>query len=321
MGDVVVGHRKDGDLGDGSVPADDAPRPLVDGGQVGVHVTGVTAPARHLLPRRGHLAEGVGVGAHVRQNHEHVQVPLVREVFGRRQSQPRRDDALDGGVVREVEEEGRALHGARLLEVAPEEASRLHVHPHGPEHDREVVLVGVGGVLQLDEGGLPGDLGRHLVVGESRGREDGDLLPPRHGVHDVDGGNTRLDHGLGVIPRGGVDGLAVDVEVGLREDLRARVDDLPGPVERPTEHLLGHTHLEDVAGELAPGLAVVDVGGALEDLHDRAGSGDLEDLAGADGPVPEGEVDDLGVLRELDVVEDDQGTVDAGDCAIYLFSF
>mmetsp|Transcript_3470 Transcript_3470/g.7235 ORF Transcript_3470/g.7235 Transcript_3470/m.7235 type:complete len:264 (-) Transcript_3470:535-1326(-) len=211
MRDIIVRHRQDGQLRDRSVPAHHTPSPLVNCGQIRVHVPGITTPSRHLLPRRGHLAQRICVGTHVRQNHEHVQVPLVRQVLRRRQRQPRRDDALDGRVVSQVEEEGRALHGTALLEIGAEEPSRFHVHTHGPENDGEVLLVRVNGIFEFDEGGLTGDLGSHLIVGKSSGGEDGDLLPAGDRVHDVDGGDAGLDHGLGVVAGRGVDGLAVDV--------------------------------------------------------------------------------------------------------------
>ena len=38
----------------------------------------------------------------------------------------------------------------------------------------------------------------HLIVGQTGGREDGDLLSAGDGVHTVDSGDTRLDHLLGV---------------------------------------------------------------------------------------------------------------------------
>lgn len=80
-----------------------------------------TASARP-TPTETDLTEGVGVRRHVRQDDQHVQVALVGEVLGRGQSQTRRDDTLDRGVVREVEEQGRPLHRPALLEVVPEES-------------------------------------------------------------------------------------------------------------------------------------------------------------------------------------------------------
>ena len=55
MGDVVVGHGQDGDLSDGSAPPLHTSGPLVNGGQIGVHVAGETTTARNLLSSSRHL--------------------------------------------------------------------------------------------------------------------------------------------------------------------------------------------------------------------------------------------------------------------------
>ncbi len=47
-------------LGDGSVPALHPAGPLIDGGQIRVHVPGEPAPARHLLPGSRHLSRHNG---------------------------------------------------------------------------------------------------------------------------------------------------------------------------------------------------------------------------------------------------------------------
>jgi len=84
----------------------------------------------------------------------------------------------------------------------------LHGDAHGGEHDGElaaaVVLsvavglvaqqVAVGGGALLDQPRLATNLGRNVVVGQPRSREQRDLLPTRNRVHDVDGGHTRLNH-------------------------------------------------------------------------------------------------------------------------------
>ena len=54
--------------------------------------------------------------------------------------------------------------------------------------------------------------------------------------------------------RVGVDGRAVDVQVLLRQDLRALVDGTTRTIEDTTQHVLGHTELQAVAGELDFGL-------------------------------------------------------------------
>ena len=62
-----------------------------------------------------------------------------------------------------------------------------------------------------------------------------------HGPKDeeggVDSGHAGLDHGLGVVMGGGVDGHVIDVELGLRQHLGGGVNDLDGYVEGPPQHI------------------------------------------------------------------------------------
>mmetsp|Transcript_9925 Transcript_9925/g.23506 ORF Transcript_9925/g.23506 Transcript_9925/m.23506 type:complete len:392 (-) Transcript_9925:217-1392(-) len=303
MSNIVVGHGKDGELGDRTVAADDTSGTLVDGGKIGVHVAGVTTTAGNLLTGGGNLAERIGVGGHVGEDDQDVKVALVGKVLGRGEGKTGGNDTLDGGIVGEVEEKGRALHGTGLLEIGAEETGGLHVDTHGTEDDGEVLLVSIDGVLLLDEGGLAGNLGGDLVVGKTGGGEDRDLLSTSDGVHDVDGGDTGLDHGLGVVTGGGVDGLSVDVEVGLRHDLGRGIDDLAGSVEGSAKHFLGNSHLQNVAGEFAVRLAVVNAGRTLENLNDGAGTGNLKDLTGTLSAISKAEVDNLSKLGELHIVQ------------------
>ena len=134
-----------------------------------------------------------------------MHVALVGQVLGRGEREARRDDALDCRVVGEVEEQSRALHGSALLEVLAKETRRLHVDAHGAEYNGEVVLVHVNRALSvLYERCLSADLRCHFVVGQAGTREERNFLAACHGVHDVDGGNARLDHSLGVISACGV---------------------------------------------------------------------------------------------------------------------
>ena len=123
---------------------------------------------------------------------------LVREVLGRRERQTRRDDTLDRGVVGEVKEEGDAVERAILFKVLLKEASRFHIHTHGSEHDRKVVLMVVVHALGgfLDQAGLTTNLGGDFIVRKTRGREDRDLLTTSNRVHCVNRGDTRLNHFL-----------------------------------------------------------------------------------------------------------------------------
>ena len=58
-GCTVIGHSEDGDLGDGAIATLHTASPLVDGGQVGVHVAREATPTRHLLSGSRHLWDDV----------------------------------------------------------------------------------------------------------------------------------------------------------------------------------------------------------------------------------------------------------------------
>jgi hypothetical protein len=54
-------------------------------------------------------------------------------------------------------------------------------------------------ILVLNERSLSTDLGTNLIMGETIGREKGDLLSSGNRVHDINGRDTSLDHFLGVV--------------------------------------------------------------------------------------------------------------------------
>jgi hypothetical protein len=91
-------------------------------------------------------------------------------------------------VVCQVQEQGNSLHTAVLLEVTSEESAGLQVDTHGTEDDGEVVLVVVVNALGgLDQTGLSTNLGSNFVVGQTSGREDGNLLTTSNRVHGING--------------------------------------------------------------------------------------------------------------------------------------
>ena len=97
IGRTVVGHGQDRNLGDGAVTALDTARALVDGRQIRVHVTRVSAATRHFFTCSGDFTEGVAVGCHVGQDDEDVLLELVSVVLGGGEGEARRDDAFDAG--------------------------------------------------------------------------------------------------------------------------------------------------------------------------------------------------------------------------------
>lgn len=311
MGNIIVRHGQNGDLGDGSVASLHTTGTLVDGGQIGVHVTGETTTTGHLLTGSRHLTQSLGVRGHVGKDDEHVLLALVGQELGGSQSQAGSDDTLDGRIVGQVQEQTHVLHGTVLLEVLLEESGSLHVHTHSGEHDGEVVGVVIqhGLARQLDETGLTTDLGGDFVVGQTGGGEDGDLLATGNRVHHIDGRDTGLDHLLGVDTRPGVDGLALDVQEILSQNWGSLVDGLAGTVEHTAQHILRHGRAQNVAGELAKRVLGIDARGALEHLDHGLGAAHLEHLSGAHSTVSQTQLHDLGELGELDLIENDQGTV------------
>jgi len=59
----------------------------------------------------------------------------------------------------------------------------------------------------------------------------------------------------------------LDVKEVLGQHGRTVIDGLALAVELTAQHLSGDGHLQHVAGELAVGMGVIDVGGTLEDLQ------------------------------------------------------
>jgi len=171
-------------------------------------------------------------------------------------------------------------------------------------------------ILVLNERGLSADLGTNLIMGQTVGREEGDLLSTGNGVHYINSGDTSLDHFLGVVSLIRVNRLSLDVEEVFSEYWGSVVDGHSGTIELATEHLNGDGHLEDITGELAVSVEVIDVGGSFEDLHDGSLAFNFEDLTLSHLAVSEFDVDDFGVLGELDVVEGDEGTLHIKDSAV-----
>jgi hypothetical protein len=55
-------------------------------------------------------------------------------------------------------------------------------------------------------------------------------------------------------PRVGVDGLAIDIQILLRKHLGSLINWTSRTIEDTTQHVLGHTELQAVTGELDFGL-------------------------------------------------------------------
>lgn len=92
---TIVRHSQDGDLGYGTVSAFDTTGSLVDGRQIRVHVTRVTATTGDFFTGGRHLTKGIAVGGQVGQNDQDVFLKLVGVVLGGGQGKTRSDDTFD----------------------------------------------------------------------------------------------------------------------------------------------------------------------------------------------------------------------------------
>jgi hypothetical protein len=92
---TVVGHGQNGNLCNGTVTALDTTSSLVDGGQIRVHVTGVTTTTGDFLTGSGHLTKGIAVGRQVGKNDQDVLLELVGVVLGGGKGETRCDDTFD----------------------------------------------------------------------------------------------------------------------------------------------------------------------------------------------------------------------------------
>ena len=103
-------------------------------------------------------------------------------------------------IIGQIQEQGDPLHAAVLLEISGEEPARFEIDSHGSKHDREVLLVPIVDVLGglIDKTSLTADLSGDLVMGQTGGREDGDLLASSNRVHGVDGRDPGCDHFFGI---------------------------------------------------------------------------------------------------------------------------
>jgi len=216
MGDIGVGHGQNGKLSDGTVGSTDTTGSLVDGGEIGVHVTWVTTTSWDFFSGGRDLTKGVRVGGHISKNGEHMHLLGVGEVLSGGQGKSGSNDSLNGGIVGQVHEEDDTVHGAIDLEIGLEETSSLHIDTHSGEDDDEVLIGMIMDILMLDKRSLTANLGTDSVMRETGGGEEGNLLTTGNRVHNIDGRDTSLNHLLGIVTLIRINWLALFENIIIR---------------------------------------------------------------------------------------------------------
>ena len=79
--------------------------------------TWISAASWHLLSGSRHLTQRIGIRAHVREDDQHVLAALVGEILCSCQSDSWSDDALNGRIVCQIQEQYCLLHRSILLKV------------------------------------------------------------------------------------------------------------------------------------------------------------------------------------------------------------
>ena len=236
---------------------------------------------------------------------------LKGQILGGGQGHAGGGDTLHGRVVGQVGEEHGAVDGPGAAEVLDKEVGLLEGDADGGKDHGEIARV----VPQ--HLGLAGDLGGQIGVRQAGAGKDGQLLAADQGVQAVDGGDTRLNELIGVVPGGGVHGQAVDVPELLGQDGGAAVDGLAHAVKDPAQHVAGYAELQRMAQEADLGLGQIDAGGGLEKLDHGGIAVDLQHLAAADGAVGQLDLAQLVVGDALDLLDQHQGSVDLLNGAVF----
>lgn len=92
---TIVRHSQNGNLSDGTVTALDSSGTFVHGGQVSIHITGVTTSTRNFFSCSGDLSKSVTVGGEISHDNQDVLLQLVGVVLGSGQGKTRGDDTFN----------------------------------------------------------------------------------------------------------------------------------------------------------------------------------------------------------------------------------
>ena len=183
MGDVVVGHRQDGDLGDRALAGADAACAFVQRGQVAIQISRIPFAAGDFAADVRDLAQGFAVVGHIGENHQDVHPAFIGEVLGQCQRRPGSNDTLHRGVICQVEEHRHPCQGSAFGEGTAEVVRYVIFDTHGGKYNRELLCFAIGfGASEFSKGCLAHDLSCELVMGQAGAGEDRQLLAAQKGI-------------------------------------------------------------------------------------------------------------------------------------------
>ncbi len=131
MGNVIVGHGQNGDLGHGTLLALHDARPFVQAGQIGIEVAGVSLTAGNLALGGGELPQGFAVAGHVGEDDQNVLAQIKGQILGNGQRCLGGDDTFHDGVARQIQQHDYPVHHVGGLEGALEIIRHVVLHVRG----------------------------------------------------------------------------------------------------------------------------------------------------------------------------------------------
>lgn len=96
---TIVRHSQNGNLSDGTVTALDSSGTFVHGGQVSIHITGVTTTTRNFFSCSGDLSKSITVGGKIGHDNQDVLLQLVCVVLGSGQGETGGDDTFNSAAT------------------------------------------------------------------------------------------------------------------------------------------------------------------------------------------------------------------------------
>ena len=240
-----------------------------------------------------------------------MHIVFKRQIFRRGKGASRRENSLDDGVVREVEEHGDASENARFLERTAEVIRDVILDAHRRKDDTELRVLVVGNLRLTD------NLRGKLVVLHAGAAENRQLLPSDQGDQRVNGRNARADVVLWVHSRHGIDRRAVDIHALFRVDSAQSVNRRTHAAEDSALNFRRKVKLHRSALQACARVVQRDASGAFKDLNHGSAAFNGDDSAVTHAAVVKAYLDDFLIGRAVHVVQHDQRTVDLLDSDIF----
>ena len=278
MGLVVLRHGEDRDHRDGAVFSLLPSRTLIEGSQVRIHVSGISAASRHFLAGGRHLTQSVRIVGDIRQDDQNMHPFFKRKVLRRRQRHARRRDTFYRRIVGKIHKQYGTVDGSRLLKTLDKKIGFLKRNTHRGKNHRELFILSPHLCLT-------GNLCRQLRVGHTGRGKDRQLLPADQCIQSIDGGNPCLDKLLRITSRRRVHRQTVDIPAFFRQDLRTAVDGLSQTVKDTSQHIRRYAKLHGPAQKTYLTVGQIDACRVFKQLQQRCVSVHFQHLAAAFFPV------------------------------------